>query len=153
MEKVAGVGLVFFMAVMAITIPITVFSRYVLQNTPIWTDETALFSLVWASMLGAAVGLRKGYQVGIRSLIEKAPRTISALMEGTGFAFMLFFLAIMVLFGARQTITNLRQLSAAMRVPMALPYLALPVGFFIMFLFTIEDSMKFLARLGARKGE
>lgn len=153
MEKVAGVGLVFFMAVMAITIPITVFSRYVLQNTPIWTDETALFSLVWASMLGAAVGLRKGYQVGIRSLIEKAPRTISALMEGTGFAFMLFFLAIMVLFGARQTITNLRQLSAAMRMPMALPYLALPVGFFIMFLFTLEDSMKFLARLGARKGE
>ena len=153
MEKVAGVGLVFFMAVMAITIPITVFSRYVLQNTPIWTDETALFSLVWASMLGAAVGLRKGYQVGIRSLIEKAPRAISAVMEGSGFAFMLFFFAIMVIFGAKQTITNLRQLSAAMRVPMALPYLALPLGFFIMFLFTLEDSMKFLGKLGARKGE
>ncbi len=153
MEKVAGVGLVFFMAVMAVTIPITVFSRYILQNTPTWTDETALFSLVWASMLGAAIGLRRGYQVGIRSLIEKSPRALSAIMEGSGFAFMIFFFAIMVIFGSKQTITNWRQLSAAMRLPMALPYLALPVGFLMMLLFTLEDSMKFLAKLGTRKGK
>jgi len=141
------------MAVMAVTIPITVFSRYILQNTPTWTDETALFSLVWASMLGAAIGLRRGYQVGIRSLIEKSPRALSAIMEGSGFAFMIFFFAIMVIFGSKQTITNWRQLSAAMRLPMALPYLALPVGFLMMLLFTLEDSMKFLAKLGTRKGK
>lgn len=149
----AGYGLIFFMAVIAITIPITVFSRYVLQNTPIWTDETALFSLVWASMLGAAVGLRKGYQVGIRSLVEKAPKAVGAAMEIVGFLFMFLFFTIMVLFGFKQTLTNVNQLSAAMRIPMAIPYLALPVGFLIMLLFTIEEAGYFVARLAKRKGE
>ncbi len=90
--KGASALLVIFMAIIAITIPITVFSRYILKNTPIWTDETALFSLVWASMMGAAVGLRKGYQVGIRTLIEKAPKAIGAgAREAFGFLFMLVF--------------------------------------------------------------
>lgn len=153
LSKWAGYGLIFFMAVIAITIPITVFSRYVLQNTPIWTDETALFSLVWASMLGAAVGLRKGYQVGIRSLVEKAPKLVGAAMEVVGFIFMFAFFGIMVLFGVKQTLTNVHQLSAAMRIPMALPYSALPVGFLIMFIFTIEEAGYFVARVAKRKGE
>jgi TRAP-type C4-dicarboxylate transport system permease small subunit len=135
------------MSIIAITIPITVFSRYVLRNTPIWTDETALFSLVWASMLGAGVGLRKGYQVGIRSLVEKAPKPIGTAMEIAGYLFMFIFLGLMVYFGLRQTITNTRQLSAAMRLPMAIPYAALPTGFAIMFLFTVEEALGFFVRL------
>ncbi len=134
------------MTVIAVTIPITVFSRYVLRNTPIWTDETALFSLVWASMLGAGVGLRKGYQVGIRSLVEKAPRAIGAAMEIAGYLFMFIFLGVMVYFGVSQTVTNTKQLSAALRLPMAIPYAALPTGFAIMFLFTVEEALSFFAR-------
>jgi TRAP-type transport system small permease protein len=147
-EKVAGVGLVFFMAVMAITIPITVFSRYVLRNTPIWTDETALFSLAWASLLGAAVGLRKGYQVGIRSLVEKAPKILSVAMQIVGYLFMILLFCVLVYFGTRQTITNMRQLSPALQIPMGIPYLALPLGFLIMLLFTLEEALGFLAGLG-----
>ncbi len=147
LAKGASLLLVVSMAIIAITIPITVFSRYVLRNTPIWTDETALFSLVWASMMGAAVGLRKGYQVGIRTLIEKAPKALGAFLEIVGFLFMFIFLGVLVYFGIKQTIFNSRQLSAAMRLPMAIPYAALPVGFAIMFIFTLEEALSFLARL------
>jgi TRAP-type transport system small permease protein len=150
-EKVAGVGLVFFMAVMAITIPITVFCRYVLRNTPTWTDETALFSLAWASMLGAAVGLRKGYQVGIRSLVEKAPKVLSAAMQIVGYLFMFVLFGVLIVYGTRQTITNMRQLSPAMQIPMGLPYLALPLGFLIMFLFTLEEALVFFTGLRGKK--
>ena len=139
------------MAVIALTIPITVFSRYVLKNTPIWTDETALFSLVWASMLGAAAGLRKGYQVGIRTVVEKAPKPIGAALGIIGYLFMFFFLAIMIFFGFKQTLINTKQLSAAMRIPMAIPYAALPVGFLIMLLFTIEEAGNFILHLTKRK--
>ena len=147
-EKIASIGLVCFMAVMAVTIPITVFSRYVLRNTPIWTDETALFSLAWASMLGAAVGLRKGYQVGIRSLVEKAPKILSAAMQIFGYLFMILLFCVLVYFGLRQTITNMRQLSPALQIPMGIPYLALPLCFLIMLLFTVEEALGFLHGLG-----
>lgn len=150
-SKAASALLVLSMAVIAVTIPLTVFSRYVLRNTPIWTDETALFSLVWASMMGAAVGLRKGYQVGVRSLIEKSPKVIGASLEAIGFLFMFIFLGVMVYFGVKQTLFNTRQLSAAMRIPMAIPYSALPLGFAIMFLFTLEEAVAFLGKLRASK--
>ncbi len=148
--KGASVLLVIAMAIIAITIPITVFSRYVLKNTPIWTDETALFSLVWASMMGAAVGLRKGYQIGIRTLIEKTPKAVSAVLEALGFVFMFVFFAVLIYFGVKQTLFNTRQLSAAMRLPMAIPYAALPLGFAIMLLFTLEEALTFIARLRGR---
>ncbi|MGB9687201.1 MAG: TRAP transporter small permease, partial [Rectinema subterraneum] len=150
-EKVAGIGLVVFMAVMAITIPITVFGRYILRNTPTWTDETALFSLVWASMLGAAVGLRKGYQIGIRSLVEKAPKALSITMQSVGYLFMFVLFGVLITYGMKQTITNMRQLSPAMQIPMGIPYLALPLGFFCMFLFTLEEALGFLADMRSKK--
>jgi TRAP-type C4-dicarboxylate transport system permease small subunit len=148
--KGASALLVIAMAIIAITIPITVFSRYVLKNTPIWTDETALFALVWASMMGAAVGLRKGYQIGIRTLIEKAPKIISAVLEAVGFIFMLVFFGVLVYFGIKQTLFNTKQLSAALRLPMSIPYAALPLGFAIMLLFTLEEALAFIARLRGR---
>lgn len=151
-SKAASVLLVLAMTVIAVTIPITVFSRYVLKNTPIWTDETALFALVWASMMGAAVGLRKGYQVGIRTLVEKAPKTVGAILEAMGFLFMFAFLGVLVYFGIKQTLLNIRQLSAALRLPMAIPYSALPLGFAIMFLFTLEEAFAFIGKLRASKG-
>ncbi|HEY9053399.1 MAG TPA: TRAP transporter small permease [Rectinemataceae bacterium] len=151
MEKLAGYALVFFMAVMAVTIPITVFSRYVLKNTPIWTDETALFSLVWASMLGAAIGLRKGYQVGIRSLVDKAPPALGKAMQIVGYLFTFVLLSVLVVFGAKQTAINAKQLSAAMRLPMAIPYAAIPVGFFVMWLFTAEEAILFIRKLGRKE--
>ncbi len=153
MEKIAAVGLIFFMAVIAITIPITVFSRYVLQNTPIWTDETALFALVWASMLGAAVGLRRGYQVGIRTVVEKAPKAVAVPLESLGLLFMAVFFGTMVFFGAKQTTINMHQRSAAMQIPMGLPYLALPVGFFVMLAFTVEEIGKLARRIAGKKEE
>jgi C4-dicarboxylate transporter DctQ subunit len=86
--------------------------------------------------------------VGIRSLIEKAPKILSAAMQIFGYLFMILLFCVLVYFGARQTITNMRQLSPALQIPMGIPYLALPLGFLIMLLFTLEEALGFLAGLG-----
>jgi len=149
-EKIAGVLLVIFMGVIAIVIPVAVFTRYVLKIGLTWSDETSLFSLVWASMLGAAVGLRKGYHVGISYLIEKSPKFLSITLEAIAYLFILGFLIVLVIFSTKQTILNTRQISPAMRIPMAIPYAALPVGFAIMVLFTIEQILDFIMRINKK---
>lgn len=146
LDKAAGKGLVLFMAIMAVTIPYAVFSRYVLKDIPIWTDEVSLFSLAWATMLGAAAGLKRGYQLGIDSLVSKSPPAVAKAIRIVAYAFSIVFLAVMTWFGVFQTIANARQLSAAIKLPMAVPYAALPVGFALMLLFTIEEA------LGSGKG-
>ncbi|MDR7867322.1 MAG: TRAP transporter small permease [Sporomusaceae bacterium] len=150
--KVASWGTIFFMAVMAIVIPYEVFGRYVLAMMSTWSGEVATYSLVWATMLGAAVGLRKGYQVGMVAVLEHVPPLVARLLQGVGYLFMFFFLGLMIFYGADQTIANAAQRSPAMQIPMCYPYAALPLGFFLMLLITLEDFLRFV-RPGAGKGD
>lgn len=148
--KAASWGTILFMAIIAIVIPYEVFGRYVLERMSTWSGEVATYSLVWATMLGAAVGLKKGYQVGMVAVLESVPPMVGRLLQGIGFLFMFFFLGLMIFFGTEQTIANAAQRSPAMQIPMCYPYAALPLGFFLMFLVTVEDFLQFV-RAGCGK--
>ncbi|MDT8902018.1 TRAP transporter small permease [Anaeroselena agilis] len=151
--KVASWGTIFFMAVMAIVIPYEVFGRYVLEMMSTWSGEVATFSLVWATMLGGAVGLKKGYQVGMVAVLEHLPPLAARLMQGVGYLFMFFFLGIMIFYGTEQTIANIAQRSPAMQIPMCYPYAALPLGFFLMLLVTLEDFLRFVKNGSGKEGD
>ncbi len=144
--KAASWGTILFMAVIAIVIPYEVFGRYVLERMSTWSGEVATYSLVWATMLGAAVGLKKGYQVGMVAVLEIVPPRVARLIQGAGFLFMFFFLGLMIFFGTDQTLFNAAQRSPAMQIPMCYPYAALPLGFFLMFLITLEDFVQFVRK-------
>ena len=131
------------LAVIALVIPYEVFGRYVLGDMPVWSGEAATFSLVWASMMGSAVGLKKGYQVSLNLFVNKLPKTPYLAVTGCMYAGMLVFLGLMAWFGMHQTLVNLHQRSTAIGVPMSLPYLALPAGFTLMFLITAEQCWNF----------
>ena len=149
--KVGSWGTILFMAVIAIVIPYEVIGRYVVERMSIWSGEVSTYSLAWASMLGGAVGLKKGYQVNMTSVVESVPPVVAKALKLVAYLFTLFFFGAMFYFGMFQTIYNARQFSPAMELVMSVPYAALPTGFFIMFFFTLEEFLVFLG-LGA-KGE
>ncbi|HTZ39410.1 MAG TPA: TRAP transporter small permease subunit, partial [Syntrophales bacterium] len=68
--KLASWGTIFFMAVIAVVIPYEVFGRYVIKSMSVWSGEVSTYSLAWASMLGGAAGLKKGYQVSMTAVLE-----------------------------------------------------------------------------------
>ncbi|MEE4213051.1 MAG: TRAP transporter small permease subunit, partial [Parvularcula sp.] len=53
--------------VVAITLIILwqVFARYVLNASPSWSEQLALYILVWAVLLAAAAGVREGFHIRI----------------------------------------------------------------------------------------
>ena len=71
--KLGSWGTILFMAVIAVVIPYEVIGRYVFQKMSIWSGEVSTYSLAWASMMGGAVGLKKGYQIGMTSVVESVP--------------------------------------------------------------------------------
>ena len=151
LEKVGSWGTILFMAIIAIVIPYEVIGRYVFQKMSIWSGEVSTYSLAWASMLGGAVGLKKGYQVSMTSVVESVPPAVAWALKLVAYLFTLFFFGAMFYFGLFQTVYNWKQTSPAIGLIMSFPYAALPAGFFIMFFFTLEE---FLAFLGvARKGD
>ena len=141
---VAGWGTIFFMAVIAIVIPYEVFGRYVLKSMSIWSGEVSTFSLAWATMLGGAVGLKKGYQVSMTAVLDAVPPSISKALKGVGILCMLVILATMTWYGGMQTLINFEQTSPAMGIKMCFPYACLPIGFFIMLMLTVEELLVFL---------
>lgn len=146
--KAGSWGTILFMAVIAVVIPYEVVGRYVFQSMSTWSGEVSTYSLAWASMLGGAVGLKKGYQVSLNFLVSAVPPTLARSIKVTACAFTLFFFGVMFYFGLYQTLYNARQFSPAMELVMSVPYAALPAGFFIMFFFTLEEFLSLLG-LGA----
>jgi TRAP-type C4-dicarboxylate transport system permease small subunit len=51
------------------TVALQVFGRYVLNDTPIWAESTALVLILYVTMLGAAVGVRDAGHIGLDSLL------------------------------------------------------------------------------------
>ena len=83
------------MGVIAVVIPYEVFGRYVLKSMSIWSGEVSTFSLAWATMLGGAAGLKKGYQVSMTAVLDAVPPGLSRVIRGAGILFMLCFLSAM----------------------------------------------------------
>ena len=142
--KIGSWGTIFFIAVIAIVIPYEVIGRYVFQKMNIWTGEVSTYSLVWASMLGGAVGLRKGYQVSMTSVLDSVPPATARALKFLMYVCTLIFFSVMFGFGLFQTIYNWKQTSPAIGLIMSFPYAALPLGFMIMFFLTVEEFLGFL---------
>ena len=149
--KVGSGGTILFMAVMAIVIPYEVIGRYIFQKMSIWSGEVSTYSLAWASMLGSAVGLKKGYQVSMTSVVQSIPPAAAKILKWTAYLFTLFFFAAMFYYGLYQTIYNSKQTSPAMGLVMSVPYASLPAGFFIMFFLTLEEFLVFIGQ--GKKGD
>lgn len=137
-------GTIFFMGVIAVVIPYEVIGRYVFEKMTIWSGEVSTYSLVWASMLGGAVGLKKGYQVSMTSVVESVPPAVANALKFVALICALFFFAVMFGYGLYQTVYNWKQTSPAIGLIMSFPYAALPLGFFIMFFLTLEELLAFL---------
>lgn len=142
--KIGSWGTILFMAVIGIVIPYEVIGRYVFESMSTWSGEVSTYSLAWASMLGGAVGLKKGYLVKMDSVVDSVPPTASKALKFMAYLAALFFFGMMFGFGLFQTIYNWKQTSPAIGLIMSFPYASLPVGFFIMFFLTLEEFLTFL---------
>ncbi|MDD5100834.1 MAG: TRAP transporter small permease [Syntrophales bacterium] len=141
---VGSLGTILFMVVIATVVPYEVIGRYVFQRMSMWSGEVSTYSLVWASMLGGAVGLKKGYMISMDAVLESVPRNVAKAMKLLSYLCALFFFGAMFGYGLFQTLYNAKQTSPAIGLVMSYPYAALPTGFFIMFFLTMEELLIFL---------
>ena len=115
-----------------------VFTRYVLKDPSKWTEELAIFLLVWVALLGAAVATGRGAHLGIDYFVQKLPRRSQLGAEIFAFlCIVLFAIFVMIAGGAelvRMTL-HLQQKSPALGVEMGYVYLAVPISGFFMLLY------------------
>lgn len=115
-------------ASMALLISVQVFSRYALNHSIFWSEEIGRICLVWISFLGASAVYKKHGHVGIDFFVVRLPlrwRRISQLLV---VLVSFFFFVLLVYHGFAFAWFVSSQKTAALGLPVFLPYLVIPVS-------------------------
>jgi TRAP-type C4-dicarboxylate transport system permease small subunit len=141
-------------AVLVIDVLWQVFTRFVLKDPSTWSEELAVFMLIWVSLLGAAVALNRGAHLGIDYFVGKlSPRKRLCTEIFVFLCISIFSLTVMVLGGIDLVTSTLKleQLSPALGIKVGYVYLAVPTSGFFLVLYSVIGLVERLAQL--LKGE
>lgn len=124
-------------AVMVVAISYQVFGRYVLGHSPSWSEELARYLMVWLTMLGAAAAMRSGGHIAVTTLIDMLPPAGRRAALAVRDVAVVCTCGVLAWWGIGFAGLNATQESAAMDIPMSIPYAALPAGATLIVLFVL----------------
>jgi len=144
------------MGILVIVVTWQVITRFIMNNPSSWTEELAIYLLIWVGLLGAAVALNRKAHLGIDYFVGKLSEKPYLLTQ----LFVFFCIAgfsITVLFigGLKLVTINLinNQTSPALGIKVAYIYLAVPISGFFIALYSIEFFIESLLKLFKLSGQ
>lgn len=109
-----------------------VIARYVFGSPFSWTEEVAVYSLVWATFLGSTIAIRSNDHLGVDFFVDLIPIKFKKILEGLLSLVIIVILCVIVVKGINLVEMVQNQRSAALRLSMAYFYSAVPIGAAIM---------------------
>lgn len=141
-EKLEEYFLAVTLTVSVILIFIQVIMRYVFSNSLSWTEELARYLFLWQIWVGAAYAVKKDKHLKadiVRPLIPKDKHyylDLVATIIWIGFSIFLTYKSSDLV----SKINQMRQVSAALRMPMKYAYISIPVGCGLMAIRLIQKT-------------
>lgn len=94
---------------------------------PSWTEEAIRFLFIWASCIGAAIGIKEHIHIGIDVVVNLCPFKVRKAFAVLVQILLLVFDSFIIKYGFDMVAKTMTQPSPALRLPMAYVYLAVPV--------------------------
>jgi TRAP-type C4-dicarboxylate transport system permease small subunit len=126
------------MIVMTAMVAWQVFSRYVLNASPSWTEASSILVMSWFIFLGAAVGVRENFHMGFDVLVHFLPDAAKPWMRGISDLAILAFGIGMVVYGTQLTVQTWTATLPVLGLPGGFTYMPLVAGGVLITLFTLE---------------
>lgn len=142
-------------AVMVCSMIWQVIGRYVFNKAPGWSEELARYLMLWLTMLGAAAALRGGGHLAVTSLVDALGPRARAVVLAFRDAVMVAACGLLAWQGLLFAQLNSAQESAAMEIPMTVPYAALPAGAALILVMVVLSRLldtPFATQAGAEAG-
>lgn len=105
-----------------------VFFRYVLVDPISWSEETMRYTTTWMVMLAAAPALLRREHMEVNLFDAARSPAIRRAARLVGHLCVVGFCILLIIKGFPAAIDNMRQVSPAVRIPMTIPYISVPVG-------------------------
>ena len=103
------------------------FGRYVLSRPPIWGEPFSLLCLVWMSLLGSALVVRKNEHLRVTMLDDKFGEKGVFITEILSTVCIVVFSLFLIWYGAGLTAKGANNNMAGINVPYAVMYISMPV--------------------------
>lgn len=138
--------LIIVFAVMVIAIFTQILNRNLFYLPLSWLEELAIYCMVYMVLLGTELGLRDGTQIRVTVLLDKlsdkAQHILEIIVKATviAFAVMIFVASVEII--QMQIATG--QTSAALGIPMLIPYAAFPISFGLIIIVQFASVIKMI---------
>lgn len=145
----AGLGVI----AMTLIIGWQVFARYVLNDTPSWSEPLSIQLMAWFILLGAAVGVRESVHLGLDIVRYNMPAKVQRLMDLASLSLTSAFGVAMSYYG---TLLAMGTWTARMPVlgwPGGVDFIPLIVGGAMIALFALERFIDTLISPAAAENE
>ncbi|MCA8901273.1 MAG: TRAP transporter small permease [Hyphomonas sp.] len=134
---VAGAGLVAMTAI----ISWQVFARYVLNNSPSWTEQAALLTLIWFILLAGAAGVHQNFHLRLSLLEDSLPAPQARLLKTGGHLLVALFGLAMTISGAGLTAATWTHVLPALGISRAATYIPVVLAGALITLFAIDRAI------------
>jgi TRAP-type transport system small permease protein len=133
------------LAAMAAMVFANVALRFLTDYSILWVEEVSRYTMIWLTFIGAGPVLRYGAHIGIDTLQQGMPRFAPAI-RAIVFALLAIFFCAMIVIGVRYANLTWAQTTPVLEIPIGAVYLAMPVGFGLMFIHLAMMARGFVAR-------
>ena len=115
-----------------------VFARYVLNDSPSWSEPLSLHLMSWFIMLGAAVGVRESVHLGLDIVRYMMPPRVQTGMDMTSLALIFLFGIGMAWYGTSLSMGTWTATIPVLGWPGGVDFFPLIAGGFLISLFAAE---------------
>jgi tripartite ATP-independent transporter DctM subunit len=148
LEVTAGL----LIAAITFLVTLQVFARYVLNDTPPWSEELCRYLFIWASFLGACVAMRRAAHLGVDSLVVRLPAGMRQVLHHAVTALVAVFCGILVWQGAALVPAMATQRSPSMAISLQYVFAVIPIAAALMLGLQLRTLAKAWASPGLRIG-
>lgn len=124
--------------IMTVVIGWQVFGRYVLNASPAWSETLALILMLYYVLFAAAVGVRQGFHLGLRIMVDNLPIGIRAWAVSASLLLVVLFGALMAINGVRLAAYTANHVVPTLGINRSVAYWPFAVSGVLMVIFALE---------------
>jgi len=113
-------------------------------TVPSWTEEAIRFLFIWASCIGAAIGIKEHIHIGIDVVVNLLPFNLRKVCALVVQVLLLVFDAFIIMYGLDMTFKTMTQPSPALHLPMGYVYMAVPVMGILGAYYSVQETIRII---------
>lgn len=127
---------------MVVVIVWQVFSRFVLNAAPVWSEELTRYMLVWVTLLGSGYVMHdKHGHIAVTFFADMLPSKFQTILSVIRCISIYVMTAALAYYGYLHALLGARRISTGLNITMDYAYFSIPVGAFMIAAFLTLDIL------------